>query len=73
MNIWGAVEPKNKEIRNAISSLSLIMENTELVTDTLLKLVYDDGSVFKCTNDPFLDYYNLTKTLNILQVAAKVR
>jgi hypothetical protein len=72
LNIWGAVDPRSKDVRNAISSLSLIMENAELVTDTLLKLVYDDGSVFQCTNDPFLDYYNLTKTLNILQEAAKV-
>jgi hypothetical protein len=72
LNIWGAVEPKNKEVRNAMSSLSLIFNIGELVTESIVKLVYNDGKVFTCTKDPIIDYYNLTKQLNILDLAARV-
>ena len=48
------------------------MDNAELITDTIIKLVYDDGSVFSCSNDPFIDYYSFTKNLNILEEASKV-
>nr|QNH67915.1 ATP-binding cassette transporter subfamily A member 1-like protein X3 [Brachionus plicatilis] len=73
VNVWGAVQPDLKEMRNSISSISLIMDITFLAVNTTLQLVQDDGVVFKCTNDPFMDYYSLTKKLNLLDTAAKIK
>lgn len=73
VNVWGAVQPDQKEMRNAVSSLSLLIDIADLSVNTTLQLVNDDGVVFKCTNDPLLDYYNLTKKLNILDQASKVK
>lgn len=72
-NVWGAVQPELKEMRNAISSLSLIVDIAFLSVNTTLQLVNDDGVVFRCTNDPFMDYYSLTKSLNILDTASKIK
>lgn len=71
-NVWGAVQPDLKEMRNAISSLSLIIDIAYLTVNTTLQLVQDDGVVFKCSNDIFMDYFTLTKRLNLLDTAAKV-
>lgn len=72
INVWGVVQPDLKEMRNSISSISLIIDIAHLAVNTTLQLVQDDGDIFKCTNDPFMDYYSLTKKLNVLDTAAKV-
>ncbi|CAF0899716.1 unnamed protein product, partial [Brachionus calyciflorus] len=72
-NVWGAVQPDLKESRNAISSLSIIIDLAFLAVNTTLQLVIDDGNVFRCTNDPFMDYYTLTKSLSLLETAAKLK
>lgn len=72
VNIWGVVQPDQKELRNAISSLSLLLDIADIGINSTLQLVADDGKVFKCTNNPLNDYYTLTKNLNILAEASKV-
>nr|UOU03310.1 ATP-binding cassette subfamily A1-like 3 [Brachionus rubens] len=72
-NVWGAVQPELREMRNSISSISLIIDIAFLAVNTTLQLVNDDGNVFRCTNDPFMDYYSLTKSLNLLDTASKIK
>lgn len=72
VNVWGVVQPDQKELRNAISSLSLLLDIADIGINSTLQLVGDDGKVFKCTNNPLNDYYTLTKSLNILVEASKV-
>jgi hypothetical protein len=71
-NIWGVIQPNDTEIRSAISSLSLLIDISDMAINSTLQLFYDDGKVFKCTNNPVEDYYTLTKQLNLLDQAKKV-
>jgi hypothetical protein len=72
-NIWGVIRPNDTEIRSAISSLSLFIDISDMAINSTLQLFYDDGKVFKCTNNPIEDYYTLTKQLNLLEQAKKVK
>lgn len=59
-------------MRNSVSSLSLIIDLANLGLNTTLQLIDDDGSVFECSNDPLMDYYSLTKRLNLIDQVSKV-
>lgn len=72
LNIWGVIQPETQELRNSMSSLSLIFDVIDLAENATLKLVVDDGTKFNCTNNPLNDYYALTKSLKILEQATKV-
>jgi hypothetical protein len=66
------VQPNNPELRNAVNSLSLLLDIADIAANSTLQLVNDDGRVFQCTNNPLVDYYDLTKSLKILEEANKV-
>ena len=72
VNIWGVLQPDDPDVRQTISSLSLLIDIADIAANSTLQLVNDDGKVFQCTNNPLNDYYSLTKSLNILEVASKV-
>ncbi len=48
------------------------MDLSDDILKTVLLLVSNNNVTFNCTNDPFKDYYTLTKNLNLLGIAAKV-
>jgi hypothetical protein len=73
LNIWGVIQPDTSELRNAMSSLSLIFDLADIAANSTLLLVNDDGSKFNCTNNPLADYYSLTKSLKILDLASTVK
>jgi len=71
--MWGIIQPNQKEIRNLMSSASILIDIGDLILNASLKLVdNDDGSSFECTNNPINDYYRLTKNLNIVSTISKV-
>ncbi len=72
MNIWGVVQPSNPDLKNAVNSLTLLIDIADIAANSTLQLVNDDGNVFQCTNNPLIDYYDLTKSLKILEEAEKV-
>ncbi len=73
LNIWGVVTPKDRELRRAMSNLQLIFDIGDLVLDTTLKFVDKDINAFTCTNNPLDDYYRLTKNMNILLFADRMK
>ena len=48
------------------------MDIADNTLNTTLQLIANNNATFKCTNDPFKDYYTLTKDLNLLSTAGKV-
>ena len=56
-----------------MNSVSTLIDIADLGLNTSLQLTYDDGSQFECTNNPTSDYYNLTKNLNVISIATRVR
>lgn len=73
LNIAGVVQPKDSDLRKAMSSLQLIFDIGDLVLNTTLRLIDQDVDAFKCTDNPLDDYYRLTKNLNILAFADKMK
>jgi hypothetical protein len=59
-------------LKNSLKSISLIMDIADNTLNTTLQLIANNNATFKCTNDPFKDYYTLTKDLNLLSTAGKV-
>lgn len=73
LNIAGVIQPKDSELRKAMSSVQLIFDIGDLVLNTTLRLIEPDVDVFKCSDNPLDDYYRLTKNLNILAFADKMK
>jgi hypothetical protein len=72
-NIWGVIQPDQQEAKSSINTIAHLIDIVYLTVNSTSQIVNDDGASFGCTNDPFMDYYNLTKSLNVLDIAAKVR
>jgi hypothetical protein len=62
----------DQSLKKSIKSISLLMDLSDDILKTVLLLVSNNNVTFNCTNDPFKDYYTLTKNLNLLGIAAKV-
>jgi hypothetical protein len=73
MNIYAVVQPNQKEFRNLINSLSLLIDIADLFLISSIEFLNDDGRTFRCVNDPLLDYESLTKNLNLHELASKVK
>ncbi len=72
INIWGVITPNQPELKNALNSISLIMDISDIGLDIALNFVNDSGKPFKCTNNATADYYTITKSLNLFDQAVKV-
>jgi hypothetical protein len=70
--MWGVIQPDQKEIRNLMSSASILIDIGDLMLNASLQLIDNDGSSFECTNNPINDYYRLTKNLNVVSTVSKV-
>ncbi len=66
------ITPNQPDLKNALNSISLIMDISDIGLDIGLNFVNDSGKPFKCTNDPTSDYYAITKSLNLFGQAVKV-
>lgn len=73
LNLWGILQPDQKDIKNLMNSISLLIDIADLALNTSLQLAYDDGTQFECSNNPINDYHNLTKNLNVISIATKVK
>ena len=72
LNIFKVIQPNQKELKNLIDSASLILEIVDIMLSTSLQLAHDNGSLFECTNNPIIDYHNLTNNLNVASLLKKV-
>lgn len=49
------------------------MDLADYTLNTTVKLIVNDNTTFTCSNNALNDYYMLTKNLNLLNVAAKLK
>ena len=70
--MFGVVQPNQKDLRNIMSSVSLIIDLADVMLNASVQLTRDDGSAFECTNNPINDYHTLTKNLNVVSILKKV-
>ena len=56
-----------------MSSMSLLLDLADLGMEATLRLAEDGENKFKCTSNPLDDYYQLTKNLNVLQFADRMK
>lgn len=74
INIWAVIQPDQPDLINTARTATQLIDLADLLVNSSLQLIEDDGNdePFVCTNDPFADYYSLTKNLNVVELVDKV-
>lgn len=72
LNLWSLIQPDDK-LKQTLKIFSQLMDLADYGLNTTLQLTSENSTFYNCTNDPFIDYYVLTKNLNLLNAATTVR